>query len=194
MNTAMKSRETLNRFWVGVAAVTGLMLFSACGNTTYRSEQITAGSSSYNPSVSTDSAVTVDDTLDANYTCPQSANTLPDYDYKNDGSGKYTVCEKKDSTAEILIHGKTSEYGAVCVFPVQVIDESHIYVKPDVATGLPMVTCYEATKRGVYAKFAGVRFNATFIVEYQYANAMRACLLSGNYYTCPNYSYGRFRN
>lgn len=127
------------------------------------------------------------------YACPDSPNVVPDYDYERDGTGQFSVCHNRDSQADILVHGSISQGTSICIFPAQVIDDQHIYVKPDVQTGLPWSQCVEVTDQGAYARFEGISWNAAFIVESIHKSQMQSCLFGGNYYGCPRYSFGRFR-
>jgi hypothetical protein len=51
----------------------------------------------------------------------------------------------------------------------------------------------QASDAGIYAQFAGVSYNAVFIVEQQNKAQMDNCLAINNYGYCPDFSYGRFR-
>jgi hypothetical protein len=127
------------------------------------------------------------------YRCPSSTNVFPDEEYALNGGGRYTVCTTSKSAANILVHGTTSRSNRVCIYPAQVIDEQHVYVKPDTSTGLPWHQCSEISDLGVPASFPNINYNAVFIVEGPDESAMTSCLMGGNYFACPEYSFGQFR-
>lgn len=124
------------------------------------------------------------------YQCPYSPNVTPDYDRYLDGSGHYNVCYHRDSREKILVHGRTRESDTICIYPVEIVDEQHVYVKPD-AQGLPWNTCVQVADTGVHAEFAGASFNAVIVVERHLNQQMRECLIGVG--SCPDYSFGRFR-
>ena len=132
---------------------------------------------------------------DENYNCPTSPNVVPDYDYLFDGSGQYRVCKKKDSDSDILIHGRTSLSNSICIFPAHFVDVTTVYTRPDpMAPALPWFKCFQIAEAGIFASFPNTSFNAVFIVERGAEYQMRDCLKNGgNYYTCPSYSFGKFR-
>lgn len=131
--------------------------------------------------------------LNSDFSCPENPNILPDDDEKLDGTGRYSVCHNKSSQAEILIHGEGQIGESICIYPAQVIDSQHVYVKPDLQTGGPWHQCITIASTGVYANFASIEYNAVFIVESTDEKQMTRCLIGGNYYYCPKYSFGRFR-
>jgi hypothetical protein len=133
------------------------------------------------------------------YTCPNSPNVLPsNTDNLGSNAGKYTVCTDSQSTANIMLHGNTNGSSTICVFPLQYIDSTHTYFKPDTSTGLPLSTCSSVTSatssNGVTMGFAGMSFNAVIIVDDTDQAAMQLCLANASPGGCPNYSYGKFRN
>lgn len=133
-------------------------------------------------------------TINSNqFACPSSPNVLPDYDSRLDGTGRYTVCATPSSKSRILVHGKTTSSKQICIYPAQVIDQKHVYVKPDLSTNLPWNQCSEIIDGGVTAQFDSIEFNAVFIVEEPDQAQMTSCLIGGNYYSCPTYSFGKFR-
>lgn len=127
------------------------------------------------------------------YTCASHANVRPDYDYNRDGTGHYTVCPKTGAVAEVLVYGEIHHGSKLCLFPAQVVDDSHIYLKPDAQSGLPWVQCVAPSEAGAALSFADISWNAAFIVPNTEVAAMQACLGAGNYYGCPAYSFGQFR-
>jgi len=53
---------------------------------------------------------------------------------------------------------------------------------------------FQIAEAGIFASFPNTSFNAVFIVERGAEYQMRDCLKNGgNYYTCPSYSFGKFR-
>jgi hypothetical protein len=133
------------------------------------------------------------DNRDPNYYCGSKANVEPDWEWSLDGAGYYTICPSKTVYSNILVHGQTSLTNTICIFPAEYIDDRNIFTKPDLQTGGPMHKCVTATDRGVYTAFAGVRYNAAFIVESPHVEQMYACLVQRDSVTCPRYSFGIFR-
>jgi hypothetical protein len=140
---------------------------------------------------------------DPEFSCPDSANVVPDYDYELDGSGYYRVCHHRTNPADVKFTGRTAATNVVCMFPAQYLDGQHIYAKPDVdgGTNAPWYKCQEiqtdasgTTSTGIRMTFPGISWNAAFIVEgYAAATEMQRCLAQNNYYACPHYSFGIFR-
>jgi hypothetical protein len=135
-------------------------------------------------------------TSDGNYTCPNTANVLSNSDSSyTTSAGRYTVCSQTSNLANIKVHGTTMGSNTICVFPIQQVDSSHVYFKPDLSTGLPYASCATITSSssGLEFIFAGMSFNAVFIVDDIYKNQMQSCLANANPGACPVYSYGQFR-
>ncbi len=130
---------------------------------------------------------------DPKYACPKESNVKPDWEWSLDGSGYYTVCPSRTVYADILVHGHTSLSNRICIFPVEYVDDRNIFTKPDLATGGPMHVCVNTADRGVYATFAGVKYNGAFIVEAPFRDQMYACLVQKQAGLCPRYSFGIFR-
>lgn len=139
-----------------------------------------------------------------NYTCPNSPNALPNSDSSAYSSaGKYSVCWQSSDISKIAVHGTTQGSNGICVFPIQYIDSSHVYFKPDVTTGLPYNSCAtigassSTTNSSVGSAlefaFSGMSYNAVFIVDDADKYAMQMCLSNGSSGGCPVYSYGKFR-
>lgn len=131
--------------------------------------------------------------LTSQYHCPNYPNIMPDYDYELDGTGRYSACYNKSEKSKILIHGKTGKNDTICIFPAQIIDSKHVYAKPDTQTGGPWHQCVPISSTGVFADFPNIEYNGLFIVESDDESQMSRCLIGGNYYNCPPYSFGRFR-
>lgn len=138
-------------------------------------------------------ASTSADTDSLEYHCPANPNIIPDYDYQLDGTGRYSACYHKTEKSKILIHGKTGQNDTICIFPAQIIDSKHVYTKPDTQTGGPWHQCVSISNSGVFADFPNIEYNGLFIVESNDELQMSRCLIGGNYYSCPTYSFGRFR-
>jgi hypothetical protein len=143
-------------------------------------------------------------TTDGNYSCPNTPNVLSNSDsssYSN--AGKYTVCTQSSNISMIKIHGTTMGSNGICVFPVQYVDSSHVYFKPDLTTGLPLSNCAtisssssssgSSSGSGIELTFSGINFNAVFIVDDTNQGQMQTCLATANAGGCPLYSYGKFR-
>ncbi len=137
-------------------------------------------------------------TTEGDYTCPNTANILPNSDSSNiSNAGKYTVCSQTKDVTKIKVHGNTLASSGICVFPVQYIDSSHVYFKPDLSTGLPLSNCATISSSnssaGLEFAFSGMNFNAVFIVDDTDNYTMQACLAAASSGGCPLYSYGKFR-
>lgn len=186
MSASIRFFFSSSRSLAAAAAVLGIAL-TGCGKLSNR-YVARAPSSSYNVSSSSYTVATNSD-----YACPDSPNVVPDYDQLHDGSGYFTVCPSRAQKSDVLVHGEIAAGSQVCIFPAQVIDDAHIYVKPDLQTGLPWVQCTDVAETGIYGSFPGINWNAAFIVSNLEKDQMRSCLATGNYYACPSYSFGRFR-
>lgn len=127
------------------------------------------------------------------FQCPSNPNVLPEYDQHLDGTGQYTACASTASTADLLLHGQTVSSTAICVYPAQYVDATHIFTKPDPSTGAPIYSCQEISPDGVKVSFPSVNYNMVFVVEQPNRQAMSNCLITHDYTSCPVYSYGRFR-
>lgn len=142
------------------------------------------------------SAYTVGDNssgISIEYRCPSNPNVIPDFDGKLDGTGQYSVCTHNSSKSQILIQPESYQNEKLCIFPAQVIDSKHVYVKPDTQTGGPWHQCIPHADSGIFADFPGIQYNAVFIVDGSDEYQMTKCLIGGNYYACPQYSFGQFR-
>ena len=168
------------------------MTLGGCGNFS-NSRRVIAPESTYNPqgTVNEYSAAL----SDTSYDCPLYPNVTPDYDYDFDGSGHYTICKSRETQETVQIQGRTSLSDTICVFPTQYVNEDNSFWKPDPYNGGPLSTCTTVNDtEGVYLTFAGITFNAVFVVDKSYRMQMATCLAAGNYNLCPKYySYGRFR-
>lgn len=130
------------------------------------------------------------------FSCPSSANVLPDYDVYLDGSGVYSACAHKSDANQVKLSGKASRNSnnRICVFPAEVVDSTHWYVKPDLSTGRPLVSCQTLSGSEAVFNFAATKYNALFVAEEHDMQQMSDCLQSGHYPSCPAmYSYGRFK-
>lgn len=138
-----------------------------------------------------------------NYTCPNTANVLPNSDTSAySTAGKYTVCSQSSDISKIAVHGTTQGSNGICVFPIQYVDSSHVYFKPDLTTGLPYTSCAtigssssSSSNSGTALEFAfsGMSYNAVFIVDDTDKYTMQMCLANASSGGCPVYSYGKFR-
>lgn len=134
------------------------------------------------------------------FECPTQPNVIPKYDWDIDGTNRYRVCESPTSTANLLIFGIPSgaeESNMICVFPLQYIDRTHVFVKPDIARGGALFQCVKADQAsGANVSFTATNFNMVLIVESKDLELAQECLnpFKGVDFTaCPHYSYGRFR-
>ncbi len=132
-----------------------------------------------------------------NYNCPTRHNVEPDYDVYLDDSGSYSACTHKTDANQVKLMGRASRDATnnkICVFPAEIVDETHWYVKPDLATGRPLVQCKTLDASEALFTFAGTKYNAVFVAEERNQQQMSDCLQAGHYPSCPAfYSYGRFR-
>ncbi|HTL12528.1 MAG TPA: hypothetical protein VL588_08585 [Bdellovibrionota bacterium] len=142
------------------------------------------------------------------FTCPGYHNVVPDFDQNLDGTEFWDVCYSATDKAQIQISGSTSNDPSVCVYPVQIIDSAHVMVKQDLSTGGLLKQCvYASTSDGHYAKtyydwhnvsasFAATNYNAVIITKSTNQAQMDICLngpAGPDYYACPAFSFGRFR-
>ncbi|MBC7690507.1 MAG: hypothetical protein H7222_01950 [Methylotenera sp.] len=125
------------------------------------------------------------------YSCPAAANVKPDYDWKFDGTGSFTVCPGKTSTYKIWIEGIISGTEKVCVFPIQFVDATRFVWKLN-AVGKPMFNCdVTPSWSGTEVNFDLTQYNAVMIVPSADQAKMSSCLI--NHTNCPVYAQGRFR-
>lgn len=131
----------------------------------------------------------------AGFTCPQAANVYPVQNEFNDGSGTYTACPSSKSQSDLLIFGRTfSLANSVCVFPVSYAPQNgKIYLKPNLATGLPIYQCASIGSMGASMSFPATQYNAVIVVEGNGLNDMISCYIANQSLACPAYSYGKFR-
>jgi len=127
------------------------------------------------------------------FACPATPNILPDKDVNLDGTDIFTACTSPTRTFDLQITGRTESSSQICVFPVTFIDNIHIYYKPEVSTGAPLVQCVDATSGSMNTSFLNVNYNAVFIVEAQSKQQLIQCLVTGNFFTCPHYSFGKIK-
>lgn len=182
--------KTVNRRELVILLAAAAALSSACGNLVPRERKASPAEYQGLGSVST---ITTPGLSSDAFSCAEQPNVLPDYDETFDGARRYTVCRSRNNQTDIQVHGQTAGSKSICVFPAQEINSTHIYAKPDLVTGGLVHHCAEITENGVIASFPNVNFNAAFIVEGEDFQQMQACLVVGNYWGCPNYSYGKFR-
>jgi hypothetical protein len=135
------------------------------------------------------------------YSCPAKANVAPDYDWEFNGSFFFKACPSKNNTSDLHIDGWTPNSSTICIFPAMVYSQTRTAYIPHAATGAsdlqagqPEVQCKTNGTLGVNVSFAGMTYNAVFVVELPDVAKMQTCLLTGNYFLCPrNYSFGQFR-
>lgn len=132
------------------------------------------------------------------FTCPSVPNVNPMQAEYGDGSGNYTVCPSSGNQAaasDILIFGRTySNTSSVCVFPAEYNSQlGKVYIKPNLASGLPLYQCANIGSMGASISFASTQYNAVLVVETKNLSAMIQCFISNSQIACPAYSYGKFR-
>jgi hypothetical protein len=135
------------------------------------------------------------------YECPSKPNVLPAYDWDIDGTNRYRVCASSVSNANVLIYGEPSsaeKANRICVFPLQYVDRTHVFIKPDLTTGRALVKCVPASQsNGATVSFPATNFNMVLIVESKDFELAQACLdpIRGvDFFSCPHYAYGKFRS
>jgi hypothetical protein len=129
---------------------------------------------------------TSDPTVEGAYNCPLDPNVQAINDPNINGTDEYKVCKDTSAPSQILIHGETEISNQVCVIPA--------YSSPTgvVAYTQETIQCPMVTAGGIYVNYAGLSFNAVYIVEAQNSAQLVTCLQTG--YNCPStYSYGVFQ-
>lgn len=116
----------------------------------------------------------------------------------------FVACPSKTNTTDVVLIAQTTELD-VCVFPVQEISESAIFLKQDLASGLPLFQCGRMTRSAsqvtsVVGKFsfAATNYNAVIVSKFEDRERMLKCLTdpmasSQGMQTCAEFSYGVFR-
>lgn len=161
-----------------------------------------AGNSRYS-STGTSSGAT---SGDSEFSCPSGYNVMPSYDRYVNGTMKFQVCRHTSDASKIKITGSSYGDSKICVFPLEYVDENHVYPKPDLSTGGLVNKCVSATStyrsyspyydfQDVMTSFPATNFNAVIIVLESNKNQLMSCLngpAGPNFYYCPDYSYGHF--
>lgn len=184
-NSIQDRSRALHRATTALASLSLSLLASSCGGRVFNSYVPTAPKSAF-ASQGDWSNLETDD-KNGDFVCPDHPDVIPDYDSVRDGSGHFTVCSNPKDATSVLIHGEISHGSSICVFPALVVDDSNV-------SALPNWKCVPATEGGAMVSFPGFKFNAAFIVTNHERDQMRACLVQGNYYLCPSYSFGKFRD
>lgn len=126
--------------------------------------------------------------------CPTDYNVKPLHDRELDGTGHYAACYARSSLYDIRIDSAhSSPPETICAFPVQVIDESTSFLKPDLETGRPLSLCSKFIEGRAFFTFDLIKYNAVILVPSTSREAMTSCLETGQAAYCPPYSYGKFR-
>ncbi len=161
---------------------------------------LSAGKTVRAPATSTSSNSTqssVDLSLAANqnpdYTCPSQVNVTPTYDADIERTHDYTVCRHRTDESKIMLDLSPFIARKICVFPIEVIDAQNILTKANTQTGGLFNQCTDLAASGAFVEFKGIQYNAVFVVDYANQQQMQQCLLSGNEYLCPAFSFGQFR-
>jgi hypothetical protein len=141
--------------------------------------------------------------VEGQYRCPASDqyNVVPNYNYNNNGTGYFQVCVDSSSTSDVLVNGKGSALpnDAICVFPVESTNTGTATEQTDWIpgpNGVPLAQCMTAggLSANTVFNFAGVTWNAAFIVDATQQQQMIECLYYDDPSMCPQqYSYGKFR-
>jgi hypothetical protein len=195
----MKKLMSSTKFYPLFALLVCVLGASSCANNvggggTENRPNVTSNDSYVNNISATNGSIT-----NAGYNCPDTANVLPSSNSGTTFTDRWTVCTNTQNTYDIEVQG-TATQAQVCIFPATVINSTSVYPFPDTSstssgttTGLPWFQCVSPSSAGTYAVFAGISYNAVFIVEESNADAMQACLYTNSQTSCPPYSYGEFR-
>lgn len=140
-------------------------------------------------------------TPNSSYKCSGSSTIQPQVNNLATTAGNYMICPSINSGnySDILVHGTTINSNTICVFPAQLNSGGQVSWIRSTTDNSPIYQCIQTTTDGAYFSFPTTTglssgFNAAFIVEAPYQNAMKVCLQS-NYAAsaCPAYSFGSFR-
>lgn len=116
----------------------------------------------------------------------------------------FVACPAKSGSSNVALMAQTTSFD-ICAFPVQEINTSAIFVKPDLSTGQPIYQCTTLTRASsqvitVWSQlnFASTNYNALIVIKKEDLTRMLACLMdpsvaSNGMQTCPSFSYGAFR-
>lgn len=117
---------------------------------------------------------------------------------------RFVACPAKANTNDVALIAETTELD-VCVFPVQEISETAIFLKMELASQLPLFQCARMGRSpsqvgsvsGVFS-FPATNFNAVIVAKQEDRDRMLRCLTdpaapSQGMQTCPEFSYGSFR-
>ena len=187
-----------NKYFVILIPAVVLVL-SGCGNVAKARLWSSKVSNVGSPATAADGNGTITGTgivTQTDYICPGTQNILPDWDIWFDGSNRFSACTNQKTYSSILIRGRLASGTSICVFPAQYVDATHIYTKPvasGATQGLPEFICKPMADAGVIFDYTGITYNYLFIVAEADSNSMQGCLKLGSYYSCPSYSYGKFR-
>lgn len=126
------------------------------------------------------------------YICPAQANVMPQNTVSSlDGKGSYQVCYSSQDQSMLSITGETFGATSFCVYPVEVVSDTEVYIKRDPVTYGPWSKCVQNNVNGAGVAFENTSYNAVLIVDSTDRNQMNDCLLFGG--VCPRNSYGLFR-
>lgn len=116
----------------------------------------------------------------------------------------FIACPSKVNTTDIALIAQTTDFD-VCVFPVQEISETAIFLKSDLSTNLPLRKCGRLTRSasqvtnvvGAFS-FPATNYNAVIVSKREDEERMLKCLTnpqspSQGMQTCAEFSYGAFR-
>lgn len=173
-------------------------LLLGCGSTVSTKTYSYLPSASFPDSVNDYSFAQLAD-IRGDFVCPNTANVVPNFDLEMDGSGYYKVCYHKTLSDTLFIVGDVSQSEKekqVYVFPIQFVDKYTIWLKPDVNKKSVAFEQAQVNDDGFEVKFNLTDFNSVIIVESQYIDKMRACLLTKpkpSFNLCPPFSFGKFK-
>jgi hypothetical protein len=125
------------------------------------------------------------------FSCPANPNVIPYEDRVFDGTQHYTACPNASTPSQVEITGYSSTEDAICVFPVQYLDDYNFTYRVG-PNGQPMYACYStASSQTKTLDFQQTTFNGLVIVDQSEQVDMSRCLMTGQ--TCPTYSLGRIQ-
>ena len=105
----------------------------------------------------------------------------------------FEACRHMTNPDDLLIVGQTAVTDSVCVYPAEVIGSSNVQVKLDELDRIWKSCGQIAPDTPLFTSFPGSRVNAVFVVEAEYELLMDQCLITGNEFSCPDFSFGRIR-
>ncbi|MGK5089698.1 hypothetical protein WDW86_19270 [Bdellovibrionota bacterium FG-2] len=196
----MKSIRRISAFLVfSGSAIVFITLATGCGMQPHIIGITPADKAAQSPatahSAPTQSSVDMSSAANQNpdYSCPDKVNVTPSYDGDIERTHDYSVCRHRTDESKIMVDLTPFIARKICVFPIEVVDAEHILTKANTQTGGLFYQCSDLAPAGAFVGFQGLQYNSVFIVDYADRKMMEQCLMAGNEYLCPSYSFGQFR-